>query len=91
SLYMNHGRWKGRQLIDSAYVAASVIPFPCRETDGTPNHTYGYGWWLTEHAGMRVYYMQGMLGQFVICVPEEELVICRLARGRRQKGKTHAP
>lgn len=89
-LYMNHGRWNGRQLIDSAYVAQSVVPFPCKETNGSDNHTYGYGWWLTEHNGLRVYYMQGMLGQFVICVPEKELVICRLARGRRPKGKGHA-
>lgn len=90
SLYLHHGNWKGVQLLDSAYTEASVVPFPCLETDGSQNHTYGYGWWLTEHNGLRVYYMQGMLGQFVICVPEKDLVICRLARGRRAKGKGHA-
>lgn len=90
-LYMHHGSWNGRQLVDSAYVERSVVPFDCKETDGSPNHTYGYGWWLTEYNGLRVYYMQGMLGQYVICVPEKDLVICRLARSRRIKGKSHAP
>lgn len=90
-LYMHHGKWNGLQLVDSAYIESSVVPFNCKETDGSKNHTYGYGWWLTEHNGLRVYYMQGMLGQYVICVPEKELVICRLARSRRAKGKSHAP
>lgn len=90
-LYLHHGKWNGKQLMDSAYVAQSVLPFDCLETDGSQNHTYGYGWWLTDHNGLRVYYMQGMLGQFMICVPEKDLVICRLARARRIKGKSHAP
>lgn len=86
-LYMHHGKWNGVQLVDSAYVESSIVPFDCKETDGSKNHTYGYGWWLTEHNGLRVYYMQGMLGQFVICVPEKGLVICRLARTWRAKSK----
>jgi CubicO group peptidase (beta-lactamase class C family) len=90
-LYMHHGQWNGRQLVDSAYVESSIVPFDCKETNGSKNHTYGYGWWLTEHNGLRVYYMQGMLGQYVICVPEKQLVLCRLARSWRAKGKSHAP
>ncbi len=36
--------------------------------------------------------MQGMLGQYVICVPEKKLIITRLARKRRaNKGKNHYP
>ncbi|MES2131961.1 MAG: serine hydrolase [Bacteroidota bacterium] len=90
-LYMHHGKWEGRQLIDSAYVETSIVPFDCEETDGTPNHTYGYAWWLTEYKGMRIYYMQGMLGQYVMCIPEKDLVICRLSRKRRPRGKDHTP
>jgi CubicO group peptidase (beta-lactamase class C family) len=90
-LYMHHGNWNGQQLVDSAYAAQSVVPFDCKEKDATPNHTYGYAWWLTDYKGMRIYYMQGMLGQYVICVPEKNMVICRLARSRRIKGKDHTP
>jgi len=90
-LYMHYGNWEGKQLVDSSYVAQSIVPFDCKETSGIQNITYGYAWWLTEYKGMRIFYMQGMLGQYVICVPDKNLVICRLARKRRVKGKDHTP
>jgi CubicO group peptidase (beta-lactamase class C family) len=91
-LYMHQGNWNGKQLLDSEYVRASVLPYNCNEEDCKPNHTYGYAWWLTKYKGMTVFYMQGMLGQYVICVPEKQLVICRLGRKRRaNKGKNHYP
>jgi len=90
-LYLHQGNWNGTQLVDSNYVKQSVIPFDCMETDSTQNITYGYSWWLTEYKGLRIFYMQGMLGQYVICVPEKNLVICRLSRKRRPHGKDHTP
>ncbi len=91
-LYLHQGNWNGKQLLDSEFVRSSVTPFNCNEEDCKPNRTYGYAWWLTQYKGMTVYYMQGMLGQYVICVPEKQLVICRLARKRRaNKGKNHYP
>jgi len=90
-LYMNYGNWEGKQLLDSSFITSSIAPFNCNEEDCSPNHTYGYAWWLTEYKGLRVYYMRGMLGQYVICVPEKKLIICRLARKRRTPGTTHYP
>jgi CubicO group peptidase (beta-lactamase class C family) len=89
-LYMHQGNWEGKQLLDSDFVSLSIQPFDCKETDGIQNHTYGYSWWLTKYKGMDVFYMQGMLGQYTICVPEKKLIICRLARKRREnKGNNH--
>jgi CubicO group peptidase (beta-lactamase class C family) len=89
-LYMHFGNWEGKQLLDSDFVRSSILPFNCQEEDCTPNHTYGYSWWLTRYKEMDIFYMQGMLGQYVICVPQKKLVICRLARTRRaNKGKKH--
>jgi CubicO group peptidase (beta-lactamase class C family) len=91
-LYLNHGKWKGKQIIDSEYVANSVVPFDCKEEDGTPNKTYGYNWWLTEHKGEKIFYARGILGQYVICVPSKKMVIVKLARKRRPKNSTaHCP
>jgi CubicO group peptidase (beta-lactamase class C family) len=84
-LYLNDGKWKGKQVIDSDYVANSVVPFDCKEDDGTPNKTYGYNWWLTEHKGDKIFYARGILGQYVICVPSKKLVIVKLGRARRPK------
>ena len=89
---MHQGNWNGAQLLDSNYVMSSIVPYHCTETDCTPNHTYGYAWWLTEYKGMSVFYMQGMLGQFVICVPDKKLIISKLSRKRRiNKGTNHYP
>lgn len=84
-LALHHGNWKGRQLIDSAYIAASVKAFDCKESDGSPNCEYGYAWWITEYKGLKIFYARGILGQFVICIPEKNMVICRLGRQRRPK------
>ena len=84
-LYLNYGKWKGKQIIDSEYVANSIVPFNCKEDDGTPNKSYGYNWWLTEHKGNKIFYARGILGQYVICVPSKKLVIVKLGRMRRPK------
>lgn len=84
-LYLNYGKWKGKQIIDSEYVANSIVPFNCKEDDGTPNKSYGYNWWLTEHNGNKIFYARGILGQYVICVPSKKLVIVKLGRMRRPK------
>lgn len=90
-LYLHAGNWDGKQLLDSNYVVNSITPFACKEEDGSPNHTYGYAWWLTEYKGLKLFYMRGMLGQYVICIPEKNMVICRLARKKRTPTTSHCP
>lgn len=41
---------------------------------------YSYGWWKDFSFNAPVYYMRGFLGQFVIVVPDENLIIVRLGR-----------
>jgi CubicO group peptidase (beta-lactamase class C family) len=90
-LYLNFGKWNGKQVLDSEYVANSVIPFSCKEEDGIQNCTYGYSWWLTNYKDKEVFYARGILGQYIICVPEEKLVVVKLARKRRPNGEHHYP
>lgn len=90
-LFLHFGNWDGKQLLDSSYVANSWVPFHCKETDGSPNHTYSYSWYLTEYKGLRVFYMRGILAQYVICLPEKNMVIARLGRKNRPKGPEHCP
>ena len=72
-LYKDHGKWNGRQLLDSAFVVKSVTPrFP-------ESPQYGYGWWLIQnHNGRDFFMMRGHLGQFVIVQPEDNVIIVRL-------------
>ncbi len=82
-LYLNHGRWNGQQLLDSAYVANSIQPrYP-------ESPQYGYGWWMGEYKDKPYFYMDGHLGQYVIVVPQDELIIVRLGHGIDKIGRTN--
>ena len=41
---------------------------------------YSYGWWKDSYLNNPIYYMRGFLGQFVIIVPNYDLIIVRLGR-----------
>ncbi|OGS77122.1 MAG: serine hydrolase [Flavobacteria bacterium RIFCSPLOWO2_12_FULL_31_7] len=71
-LYKQNGKWNGQQLLDSAFIAKSLKP---RFADSPE---YGYGWWLHTIKGKKVFYMRGHLGQFVIVIPEDDIIIVRL-------------
>lgn len=70
-LYKQHGSWNGVQLLDSAYVGLSLKP----RFEGA---AYGYGFWLSDYLDKEIFYMRGHLGQFVIVIPEDNLIIVRL-------------
>lgn len=71
-LYKQYGKWNGVQILDSAFVAKSTRP---RFVDSPE---YGYGWWLSDYKNKKVFYMRGHLGQYVIVIPEDDLIIVRL-------------
>ncbi|HEX8563886.1 MAG TPA: serine hydrolase [Flavobacterium sp.] len=80
-LYLQHGKWNGKQLLDSAFIATSTRPRFAVSPE------YGYGWWLSEYKDKKIFYMRGHLGQYVIVVPEDNLIIVRL--GHRTAGRTN--
>lgn len=71
-LYKDYGNWNGKQILDSAFVAKSIVPrFP-------ESPQYGYGFWLSDYKGKHIFYMRGHLGQVTIVIPEDDLIIVRL-------------
>ena len=71
-LYKNYGKWDGKQILDSSFVALSLKPrFP-------ESPEYGYGWWLDTYKGKKVFMMRGHLGQYVIVIPEIDAMVVRL-------------
>jgi len=71
-LYKDHGKWGGQQLLDSTFVATST---KLRFKDAPE---YGYGFWLSDHLGKEIFVMRGILGQYVITIPEDDVIIVRL-------------
>lgn len=88
-LYLDSGKWNGNQLINMEYVLNSVKPADLVDwKDGNKNNKYGYSWWLIpEHQGHYIYYARGILGQYVLCIPDKKMVVVRLGK-KRDKDKT---
>jgi CubicO group peptidase (beta-lactamase class C family) len=81
-LYLNKGKWKGKQLIPESWVEASTKTqwnFTSNPFGGTKpkpeddwQQGYGYQFWRTQHNGFR---SDGLYGQFGIVLPDENLVV----------------
>ena len=84
SLYLHQGNWKGKQIVDSSYVAESVTPYPL-DNNGKPNAIYGYQWWIGNYSGKKVFYCRGILGQYICVIPDENIVFVRLGHKRGEK------
>jgi CubicO group peptidase (beta-lactamase class C family) len=68
-LYLDHGKWHGKQLIPEQWVAASVAPSPA-------SSQYGLMWWLdTTPSGESAYTAAGFGGQLIVVVPKHRLVV----------------
>ncbi|MEO6348423.1 MAG: serine hydrolase [Aquaticitalea sp.] len=72
-LFKDHGKWNGKQILDSAFVAKSLTP------RFKASQEYGYGWWLLQnYKGKNYFMMRGHLGQYVIVQPDDNIIIVRL-------------
>jgi CubicO group peptidase (beta-lactamase class C family) len=79
-LYLNGGRWQGKQIVSEAWVKESIEnrvdakQFP----DWHKDDGYGYQWWIRSFkvAGQVVpsYHAPGQGGQFIFVVPNLQLV-----------------
>jgi CubicO group peptidase (beta-lactamase class C family) len=75
-LFLNNGAWNGKQLISKDWIEKATTPSPAQIN-------YGYMWWLNKKGTNRfwegvpenVFYAAGFGGNFIVIIPDEELVI----------------
>jgi CubicO group peptidase (beta-lactamase class C family) len=67
-LYLNEGVWNGEQIVSSAWVQNSTRKY----ISASLQEGYGYQWWIDESG---IYMALGYGGQYIIVVPEEDLVV----------------
>ncbi len=84
-LYMQNGKWNGKQLIDKDFVETALNP----RFKTAPQ--YGYGFWLSDYKDKHIFAMRGILGQYVIGVPEDNLLIVRLGHKRNPNKVNYFP
>jgi CubicO group peptidase (beta-lactamase class C family) len=70
-LYLDDGRWDGRQLVPADWVAESMTD----QVDAGAPYSYGYDFWLRDIAGHRVAMAWGFGGQMIFIVEDLDLVV----------------
>jgi CubicO group peptidase (beta-lactamase class C family) len=77
-LYLNKGKWHGKQLVPASWVAAATA----RQASNGSNpqsdweQGYGYQFWQCRHG---LYRGDGAFGQFCIVMPEQDAVVAMTA------------
>ncbi len=105
-LFLNRGKWNGKQLIDASWVdQATSVQVPVTVPNDQVARSrgagvYGFNWWvngikpdgrrLWPGASPRTYYANGLHNNVCIVVPEWSMVIAR-TNGARKDGSTGTP
>jgi CubicO group peptidase (beta-lactamase class C family) len=79
SLLLHQGNWKGKQIIDSSYCEQAVRPCMISNAGKVPCNYYGYQLWILPDKP-QIYFARGILGQYIIVVPEKNMIIVRLGK-----------
>ncbi len=74
-LMLQQGQWNGEQLISADYIQAMVTP-------GLVDY-YGLSTWLNWEHQPGYYWFSGHLGQYIVVVPEQNLVVVALNASRK--------
>lgn len=83
-LMMHKGNYNGIQIVDSNYVE-KTISAANMTSEGKKNDKYGYHWWLLKTQGKDIFYARGILGQYILCIPNENLIVVRLGHKRSKE------
>ncbi|GEN84132.1 serine hydrolase [Sporosarcina luteola] len=76
-LYLHDGKWDGEQIVPKEWVKESL--YPHTEFD-VYDYDYGYYFYLNESENGRLFSARGAGGQWIIVVPELELIVIETGR-----------
>lgn len=84
-LMLDSGQWNNQQLIDSTYYTQSLQPVNLTNESGEMVDHYGLHWWLGKYKDTPFHYARGIQGQYIVSIPEWDVVFVRLGHKRDPK------
>jgi CubicO group peptidase (beta-lactamase class C family) len=85
-LYLDHGKWNGKQVISEKWVTEATSSETAREPR---DFDYGYLWWIKngvhDNKPIRIIEANGWGGQYIFIVPDRSLV-CVMTAGNYKMG-----
>lgn len=70
-LYLNEGKWKGKEILPASWVNASMST----QTIAKADTDYGFNWWVKKMKGHPVGIANGFGGQYIFVVKDLNLVV----------------
>jgi CubicO group peptidase (beta-lactamase class C family) len=82
-VYLDTGKWKGRQVVPKDWVLASITPdaphvMPGKRESAVLRDGYGFQWWIPE-GSKGEFNAQGIYDQFIYIDPKTDMVIVKLS------------
>jgi len=91
-MLLQEGYFNDRQILDSNFVQDARTPAPLTVPDAGDNVRYSKrSFWLLQYKGRHYYYLRGILGQYIIILPEENAVVVRLGQKREDSDESGHP
>ena len=81
-LFLNNGKYGNEQIIPEWFMNEMVRFGNTLTEEGTPNQRYGLHVWVYDDGKSPVYYLRGIKGQYIIAVPDMDLIIVRVGEER---------
>ncbi len=88
-LYMDSGAYNGKQIVSKEFVRESLTPINIKDDSGNSVDYYGYHWWLMKYKNHEMFYARGILGQYIVVIPDEHIIMVRLGKKRGIKSGNH--
>lgn len=82
-MILNRGKYEDNQIIPSWYFSKMIEQNDLTTEEGVLNYRYGYHIWTYRGDENEVIYCRGILGQYIITIPDRNLLIIRLGLKRK--------
>ncbi len=91
-LMLHNGILNGDTILTESYVKEATQPANVLKVDGSVNKDYGLHWWVIDgYKGFSGFYARGILGQYIIVLPELDIIIVRTGHKRLPKDDVYHP
>ncbi len=84
-LYLQNGRWDSAQVVSSEWVQQSLSPNMLPDEHGALTSNYGLQWWIYQDEHVKGFYARGILGQYIVVLPEQNMLLVRLGKKRSEE------
>jgi CubicO group peptidase (beta-lactamase class C family) len=81
-LILQNGAWNGKQLIPTSFMKEFFENPKMKTDEGVENYRYGLHIWTYLGGDSPIYYCRGILGQYIISIPSENIIIVRTGSKR---------